>query len=1273
VVAFTAAWTQSSQAAILFTHTADLVTAAPTSRGVAAGDFNRDGVPDLVLTGDENPTGSVSVFLGHGDGTFAPRTTYPLPYGALAVAAADVNSDTFPDLVVGTNTNLALLLGNGDGSFAPATELESLLGVTFVSFADLNADGRPDIVASTAFSALIRLGNGDGTFRPAIEIPFPDCVYGEVLHGDFNGDVRTDLAVIRGCADVVSVLLGNGDGTFQSPVDYRVTHSPNAGDVGDLNSDGRLDLAIVGTQSSTVSVLMGNGDGTFTPGATIATGDTPIDAALGDLNSDNIPDLVVAVYFGSSVEVSAGRGDGTFEPKTGYATGITPSVALGDWDRDGLLDIAASNWGGALPASRISLFRNTSVRTNGPPTLNQPADMTVNESAMADQTLTGSDPDGDALTFTKVVGPVFMTVTNTNATTGNVHLAPGFTDAGTYSATVRASDASLSDDKSLTITVNDVPGPPILAPIANMSVAPGATADQGISATDPDGDAITFTSSGPAFMTLTSNAQVGNTRTGNIHLAPPLGTTGTFPASVTATADTQSASQSFTVTARENQPPAITAPATASGGEGCSIATMTATATDPDASNTLTITQTGKPASLTFTGQAPGPSPRTATITGTPGFGSAGSYTIVWTVNDGTGATNATASTTTVLTISPNCPNRQPAITAPATASGAEGTPIATITATATDADANNVLTITQVGKPASLTFTAQAPGPSPRTATITGIPTFTDAGSYSIVFTVNDGTGTTNATASTTTVLTICGGCSSRPAITAPATASGAEGTPIATITATATDADAANNLTITQAGKPVSLTFTAQAAGPSPRTATISGTTTFTDAGTYSIVWTVNDGTGTTNATASTTTVLNVGGPNRQPVITAPATASGMEGSPIATITAAATDPDGTDNLTITQAGKPVSLTFTAQAAGPSPRTAQITGTPAFGIAGTYSIVWTVNDGTGVINGTASTTTVLTIASGQNRCPVANPDGPYSGITGAPISFNGTGSSDPDGDPLTYAWDFGDGSTANGPTPVHTYPVAASFMVTLTVTDNGHGDPTQACIGTAATTATIMPACPATVFNGYDVIKLATGRPTWFAFVQPGGGCYANTDVVFSSFVLKYAGSQISADARKTSVGGDRSGDGIEEIRVSFLKTDLRTLFAALPNGHNVVEVTIEANLATGGILQGTTQVDVVSSGSMSAALIAPNPMNPAATLTFTTTRSGSAKVEMFDIGGRLVRTILDEGSLTAGEHEVWIDGRGRRGESLASGIYFIRGVSADGEFKQTIAILK
>src|SRR5438093_3799092 len=117
--------------------------------------------------------------------------------------------------------------------------------------------------------------------------------------------------------------------------------------------------------------------------------------------------------------------------------------------------------------------------------------------------------------------------------------------------------------------------------------------------------------------------------------------------------------------------PTCTPPATASGTEGTAIGTITASATDADAGDNLTITQSGKPASLTFTAQAAGPSPRTATITGTPAAGSAGSYSIVFTVNDGSGATNATASSTTVLTITGG--NHPPTLTQPPTMNVDEG------------------------------------------------------------------------------------------------------------------------------------------------------------------------------------------------------------------------------------------------------------------------------------------------------------------------------------------------------------------------------------------------------------------------------------------------------------------------------------------------------------------------------------------------------------------------------------------------------------------------
>src|SRR4030095_11568414 len=154
---------------------------------------------------------------------------------------------------------------------------------------------------------------------------------------------------------------------------------------------------------------------------------------------------------------------------------------------------------------------------NRAPTLNQPANMTVAQGATADQVISGSDPDGNALTFAKVTGPTFMTVTTTTATTGNIHLAAGASEpVGTSSASVSASDGSRSDTKSLTITVTATNRAPVLAQPANMTVNEGATADQTLNATDPDGNPLSFTLvSGPSYATVTTTTAGTGTATGN--------------------------------------------------------------------------------------------------------------------------------------------------------------------------------------------------------------------------------------------------------------------------------------------------------------------------------------------------------------------------------------------------------------------------------------------------------------------------------------------------------------------------------------------------------------------------------------------------------------------------------------------------------------------------------------------------------------------------------------------------------------------------------------
>jgi hypothetical protein len=95
-------------------------------------------------------------------------------------------------------------------------------------------------------------------------------------------------------------------------------------------------------------------------------------------------------------------------------------------------------------------------------------------------------------------------------------------------------------------------------------------------------------------------------------------------------------------------------------------------------------------------------------------------------------------------------------------------------------------------------------------------------------------------------------------------------------------------------------------------------------------------------------------------------------------------------------------------------------------------------------------------------NRAPVADPGGPYTGDEGSPVSFDGTGSFDPDGDEIvSYEWDFGDGNTATGPSPTHTYLDNANYPVSLTVWDGSieHTATTTAQIANVAPTVDAGP----------------------------------------------------------------------------------------------------------------------------------------------------------------------------------------------------------------------
>ncbi|HYR51390.1 MAG TPA: T9SS type A sorting domain-containing protein, partial [Candidatus Dormibacteraeota bacterium] len=244
-------------------------------------------------------------------------------------------------------------------------------------------------------------------------------------------------------------------------------------------------------------------------------------------------------------------------------------------------------------------------------------------------------------------------------------------------------------------------------------------------------------------------------------------------------------------------------------------------------------------------------------------------------------------------------------------------------------------------------------------------------------------------------------------------------------------------------------------------------------------------------------------------------------------------------------------------------------------------------------------------------------------------------------------------------------------------TVTDNG----TPPLSGTDTSTATITNRVPAYVFqyppNPLRLDKFKDKSKGCFQ-IQPVNASYNNTDVILSSIVLQYNGREAPANVDKTVVNSDINLDGIQEIRACFSDAGLRFVFAGLPSGFNRITVALEGNLTTGGRFHGETQITVrgpvaLSAGAAPVAIISPNPLNPSSKIEYVTQKPGSVKIEMFDIQGRMVRTIVNESFAPAGVHEAMIDGRGQRGEKLASGVYFVRGTTADGTFKNTITILK
>jgi uncharacterized repeat protein (TIGR01451 family) len=376
--------------------------------GIAVGDFNGDGKLDIAVANTDS--GTVSILLGNGDGTFQAAMNFSTGNHPATVAIGDFNGDGKLDLALfqpganGLAGNVSVLLGNGDGTFQGPKTLALDAGASVMGVADFNLDKKSDLAVLDNSHVDIYIGNGDGTFQP----PKGTGVFGSgggdgMVVADFNGDSKPDLALTFSFSipptfiSGILIWLGNGDGTFSTDLTVTVpTVDPNVNAnilsvvTADLNHDGKVDLLLLSsgpgfdcphslcTRTITeISAFLGNGDGSFQGQQIVASAiestsfigvssgskiDRPF---VGDFNGDGRLDLAyeltpVSSSQSSSLEIQLGKGDGTFSSAlTSGLDNVNPfagSIAVAqDLNADKLTDLIAVG-----AANDIDVLLNTS-------------------------------------------------------------------------------------------------------------------------------------------------------------------------------------------------------------------------------------------------------------------------------------------------------------------------------------------------------------------------------------------------------------------------------------------------------------------------------------------------------------------------------------------------------------------------------------------------------------------------------------------------------------------------------------------------------------------------------------------------------------------------------------------------------------------------------------------------------------------------------------------------------------------------------------------------
>jgi hypothetical protein len=322
---------------------------------LAAGDFNSDGRADVAIMNGSSPSDNVSVFLRQPAGGFAEEAGSPISVdpgsGPSGVAVGDYNADGRPDIAVSrfVHGGVSVLLRRAAGGFAVEGVTASGTAYTSITAGHFGGDARLDLaVTQPGGGVALLLRNGTNSGFTVQAAGGTGANPSGIATGDFDGNGLADLATANRNDDNVSILLQGPAGQFTAQPVVAVGDQPIGIVAANFNGSGGSDIAVGNYGGSTVSTLLrrASNDGfDVEPPVSVAL-PGGVDAA--DFDRDGRVDLAVASNSGTVEILLRNAGGGFTRDQSIALAGAVNDVVAANFDGDSRPDLAASSLTNAL-------------------------------------------------------------------------------------------------------------------------------------------------------------------------------------------------------------------------------------------------------------------------------------------------------------------------------------------------------------------------------------------------------------------------------------------------------------------------------------------------------------------------------------------------------------------------------------------------------------------------------------------------------------------------------------------------------------------------------------------------------------------------------------------------------------------------------------------------------------------------------------------------------------------------------------------------------------